>query len=291
MKLKKLIKLAAKGYNRDDDDNGDVLPDLKKHLRHENLGDLLGRFIVSELKSTFDPKEDKETQIAVAVDALTNARDDLDRTIDALLAESPLVEAAVSSVDRFSADTTGRPDQNVVYQFIAECGSVPPVFAVDYDQFGITWETYIEKLSVIGGWLAKVVGRQRFDDWYSLLEEAALFTCTQLKEKRMEADRNVFTAHFKVLLDKYPPIDVVPVPAHLPVAETIKTYHALNLESANGRLIFVETSPEMRDAVYDEIRNLFPCPDASGAGTVMAGSRQEAIEKVNHSEWNPDEEG
>lgn len=77
MKLEELIDIANQAYPDDfvrqyyDDPQG-------------NHGDSLARFIAFEIIETFDEEGTDENQLAQAIHAIANGRDELDKVLDAL---------------------------------------------------------------------------------------------------------------------------------------------------------------------------------------------------------------
>jgi len=67
MSLREIIRIAGIGYNRAD-------PTLLMRAHDgKDVGDGLAKFIVSELKETYDPKNDKRQQLSEAMRVIGNA--------------------------------------------------------------------------------------------------------------------------------------------------------------------------------------------------------------------------
>ncbi len=82
MKLRELIKLANAAYP--DDCIIRNFDERRGGLSDKSTGDMLARFICSELCRTYDPKAPKEYQLGTAISVMTTAHEELGRVLAAL---------------------------------------------------------------------------------------------------------------------------------------------------------------------------------------------------------------
>jgi hypothetical protein len=88
--LRKLVRIAAKAYNDDDDPEGDesawdeVIDSNGRLIARGKLGDTLADFIIIELAETYDPKARREDQLEEAERLMNSALAQLSRVSQAL---------------------------------------------------------------------------------------------------------------------------------------------------------------------------------------------------------------